>query len=449
MNSEKYQIGQRIEIHSQFRFATTGRSKSLIETNFIKCFKNGKIYEGRKFNKSLAENEKSFGISSRGSTAQKMVFDEMKILSSLSDSRFQKLIDIVREPSHVILILERVTVHPNDSTSFNLCSLFHFVQSQNERKDFLRLRKMGQAKNRTGLRERDALGIFHQIIGAVTYLHERDIAHRNLNIHNILYNRQTFQIKISNFLCAVQVTSNSAASKDFNYARLITHQELVPYIAPEMLTCKQLFIDRYHPKATDCWALGVILYFMIFYKLPFNDDNSKKLRRPEQTLVDILRINYASGDLNFIREIKLNEITEKIIRDLLRVDPSHRANSFIISAQLIKFGSEIEIEHSKKQTEAQVVPDFVAPLPLDQKIEKNNSEISHEVVDQSNSMILNFPVGWNKGKKPDLKRLEKVRGVTTLEGSSRSHRAGSIPRRSIQNRRNAQNILQVNIQGGI
>ncbi len=47
-------------------------------------------------------------------------------------------------------------------------------------------------------------------------------------------------------------------------------------------------------------------------------------------MVDILRINYASGDLNFIREIKLNEIAEKIIRDLLRVDPSHRANSFII-----------------------------------------------------------------------------------------------------------------------
>ena len=53
-------------------------------------------------------------------------------------------------------------------------------------------------------------------------------------------------------------------------------------------------------------------------------------RRPEQTLIDILRMNYSSGDLNFIREIKLNEITEKIIRDLLRVDPSHRANSFII-----------------------------------------------------------------------------------------------------------------------
>ena len=47
-------------------------------------------------------------------------------------------------------------------------------------------------------------------------------------------------------------------------------------------------------------------------------------------MIDILRMNYSSGDLNFIREIKLNEITEKIIRDLLRVDPSHRANSFII-----------------------------------------------------------------------------------------------------------------------
>ena len=47
-------------------------------------------------------------------------------------------------------------------------------------------------------------------------------------------------------------------------------------------------------------------------------------------MIDVLRMNYSSGDLNFIREIKLNEITEKIIRDLLRVDPSHRANSFII-----------------------------------------------------------------------------------------------------------------------
>ena len=60
-----------------------------------------------------------------------------------------------------------------------------------------------------------------------------------------------------------------------------------------------------------------------------------------------------------------------------------------------------------------MVPDLVAPLPLDQKSEKTTSEISHDV-DQSNSMIVNFPVGWNKGKKPDLKRLEKVRGVTTV-----------------------------------
>ena len=149
-------------------------------------------------------------------------------------------------------------------------------------------------------------------------------------------------------------------------------------------------------------------------------------------------MNYSSGDLNFIREIKLNEITEKIIRDLLRVDPSHRANSFIIrngrtranlggnsrtylpliwprkSAQLIKFGSEIEIEHSKKQTDAQVVPDLVAPLPLDQKSERNSNKNDQvNDIDQS-SMILNFPLGWNKGKKPDLKRLEKVRCVTTV-----------------------------------
>ena len=79
------------DAHPSYRFAPTGRSKSLIETNFVKCLKNGKIYEGRKFNKSdknLSQNEKSFGIASLGGAAQKMVFDEMKILSSLSDSRY-------------------------------------------------------------------------------------------------------------------------------------------------------------------------------------------------------------------------------------------------------------------------------------------------------------------------------------------------------------------------
>ena len=45
------------------------------------------------------------------------------------------------------------------------------------------------------------------------------------------------------------------------------------------------------------------------------------------------------------------------------------------------------------------------------KTEKSHGEI--DGIDQS-AMILNFP-GWNKGlnnKKPDLKRLEKVRATT-------------------------------------
>ena len=83
------------------------------------------------------------------------------------------------------------------------------------------------------------------------------------------------------------------------------------------------------------------------------------------------------------------------------------------SAQLIKFGSEIEIEHSKKQTDAQVVPDLVAPLPLNQKSSNKNDQEPANEIDQS-SMVLNFPLGWNKGKKPDLKRLEKVRGVMAV-----------------------------------
>ena len=54
---------------------------------------------------------------------------------------------------------------------------------------------------------------------AVTYLHEKDIAHRNLTCDNILFDKRTKQIKITNFLCATE-TIDSLRRKDFNYTRI-------------------------------------------------------------------------------------------------------------------------------------------------------------------------------------------------------------------------------------
>lgn len=44
------------------------------------------------------------------------------------------------------------------------------------------------------------------------------------------------------------------------------------YASPEMIRGEQ-----YDPELTDVWSLGVVLFSMIFAKLPFEDDNTSVL----------------------------------------------------------------------------------------------------------------------------------------------------------------------------
>ena len=46
-----------------------------------------------------------------------------------------------------------------------------------------------------GIPEKESLSIFHKLVTAVTFLHERDIAHRNLTCETVLYNRKSKELK--------------------------------------------------------------------------------------------------------------------------------------------------------------------------------------------------------------------------------------------------------------
>lgn len=108
------------------------------------------------------------------------------------------------------------------------------------------------------LRETQAATIFRQIVDAIAFCHEKNVAHRDLKLQNILIT--TFpNIKVSDFGLCSHITGD---------AKLHTFCGSPCYSAPECIN----HID-YDGKLADIWSLGVILYELVTNSHPWNVSN--------------------------------------------------------------------------------------------------------------------------------------------------------------------------------
>ncbi|KAJ6296035.1 hypothetical protein OIU78_023965 [Salix suchowensis] len=115
--------------------------------------------------------------------------------------------------------------------------------------------KMSYAKK---LSESEARKIFHQLIDAVDYCHNRGVYHRDLKPENLLLDGRG-NLKVSDFgLCALHKTASM----------LTTTCGSPFYIAPELIARKS-----YEGAAADVWSCGVILFELLSGDLPFDERN--------------------------------------------------------------------------------------------------------------------------------------------------------------------------------
>ncbi len=103
--------------------------------------------------------------------------------------------------------------------------------------------------------------IFYKLIRIIKCLHKLNISHRDIKLENILID---FSPNLELYLIDFEYSNHSSDYSKFNGGT-------VPYVSPELLKNKQ--INNY--KCLDIWALGIILYILIFKLHPWEIANPK------------------------------------------------------------------------------------------------------------------------------------------------------------------------------
>ncbi|KAL7714972.1 non-specific serine/threonine protein kinase [Entamoeba marina] len=162
-------------------------------------------------------------------------------------------------------------------------------------------------KQRPLLEEEVIRNISKQILEALSYLHEKNIIHRDLKLENVLLlNTNTINIKITDFGLGKIIDSNT---DNMTKTRCGTCE----YISPELLKGKE-----YNGYKNDIWGAGVLMYVLATKKFPFLNENDVK---PHKYLI----YNIINNKRSYCQEFKERSLEFKdIIDNMLNVDPMKR-----------------------------------------------------------------------------------------------------------------------------
>ena len=106
-------------------------------------------------------------------------------------------------------------------------------------------------------------------------------------------------------------------SKTCNYMQTTGSQI---YMAPELMSEKTLLYDAFK---TDIYSLGIVLYEMVFYDLPFLTSDFGIDHNDRRDLMIALKENLV---LRYPKEIDVSESVKQLIEDIICFDSEKRLN---------------------------------------------------------------------------------------------------------------------------
>ena len=154
-----------------------------------------------------------------------------------------------------------------------------------------------KSQNNKPFTESDILDYFTQICLALKHIHEKKIIHRDLKSGNVFL-MQSGLVKLGDFGIAKNFQNTMDKAK--------TMVGTPYYLSPEILENKP------YDAKSDIWSLGVLLYEMMTFKMPFNANSLPMLS------VKIMRGNYPPPPAVYTKDLR------EIVSKCLTVIPSRR-----------------------------------------------------------------------------------------------------------------------------
>uniref|UniRef100_A0A915D6I5 non-specific serine/threonine protein kinase n=1 Tax=Ditylenchus dipsaci TaxID=166011 RepID=A0A915D6I5_9BILA len=149
--------------------------------------------------------------------------------------------------------------------------------------------------------------VIRQLGKAVQYLHEMNIAHRD--------------IKLENILCSTSDLNNCVYKlADFGFAKRPERNNLMesPCCTPAYV-CPEILSHERYDKSCDMWAIGVVMYILLCGYPPFYSMKGLPFSPGMKDRITVGLYAFPSEDWDHIAQSTKNEI-----RHLLRTDPHSR-----------------------------------------------------------------------------------------------------------------------------
>ncbi|GAB1314841.1 hypothetical protein MFIFM68171_05051 [Madurella fahalii] len=140
--------------------------------------------------------------------------------------------------------------------------------------------------------------MFAELVGAVTYLHDMKIVHRDIKLENVLVNLPPTELASPSTdwttypYPVITLTDLGLSRRIADDEKLETRCGSDDYAAPEVIMGQP-----YDGRATDAWSLGVLLYALLEARLPFDPppgvgDHAVQMRMRSRTSHRIARVEW-------------------------------------------------------------------------------------------------------------------------------------------------------------
>lgn len=205
--------------------------------------------------------------------------EEIRIQGLMDNENIVRLLEVFEDDCHLYVVLE----HMLKGDMFDVL--------YNEHSD--------------PLSEKEAREIFSDLMTGISYLHSKNIIHRDIKLENLLMN-ENGNVKITDFGSAVDCVH----CKDPKEFKVICGTR--EYMAPEML--KEM---TYNYKV-DVWSCGVVLYEILHRGLPHKSDAYKNKHKAILKYLQNNKISYSK---------KLSSEVVDLLKKCLELDPNKRCSA--------------------------------------------------------------------------------------------------------------------------